>query len=114
MSKRHAEHHAELLEGLANQACEVADAPREPRRMLNEAQLLQVVPFARTTLYSMIKRGLFPKATFASPNRKFWFADQIAAWQDALETCDRYDHDRLRHGGRKPGRPGPIAAGLRG
>jgi prophage regulatory protein len=127
--KRRAAHHA-LIKGLSNRRPDVhesqgmpdaglihgppADAPREPRRMLTEAQLLQVVPFARTTLYHMIRNGLFPRATYASPNRRFWFADDVAKWQDALREVDHYDPDRPRRGGRKPGKPGPIAAGLRG
>jgi predicted DNA-binding transcriptional regulator AlpA len=125
MSKRRAEHHAELITGLANHRPDVREPQgmpdaglthgppdaREPRRMLTEAQLLEIVPFARTTLYHMIRNGLFPRATYASPNRRFWFADEIAAWQDALRECDHYNPDRPRRGGRKPG---PIAAGLRG
>ena len=62
-------------------------APRsiEPRRMLTEAQVLDIVPVGRTTLYQMVKEGRFPRGTYISPNRRIWFGDEVAAWQNALE-----------------------------
>src|SRR5689334_6116703 len=104
MSKR-AAHHAELLEGLANQSdtretqCALFDAglthgppvdAREPQRMLNEAQLLTLLPFGRTTLFAMIKRGAFPRGIYCSPNRRFWFAEDVAKWQAALVEHDHF------------------------
>jgi prophage regulatory protein len=50
-----------------------------PRRMLNEKQLLEIVPVGRTTLYRMEKTGRFPRSTCISPNRRVWLADQIVA-----------------------------------
>lgn len=58
--------------------------PLEPRRMLTEAQVLDLLPFGRTTLFSLIKTGGFPRGAYVSPNRRAWFADEIAHWQDAL------------------------------
>ena len=52
-----------------------------PRRMLNEKQVLQIVPVSSVTLWRMEKKGLFPKGTYISPNRKVWFEDEITAWQ---------------------------------
>jgi predicted DNA-binding transcriptional regulator AlpA len=62
-------------------------APRstEPRRMLTEAQVLDIVPVGRTTLFQMIKDGRFPRGTYISANRRIWFGDEVAAWQNALE-----------------------------
>jgi prophage regulatory protein len=85
--------------------CELADRerPREPRKMLSEDQVLDLVPFARTTLFSLIKNGAFPRATYASANRRFWFADEIADWQAALsEGNPLYNAARRRGGGRRP------------
>jgi prophage regulatory protein len=74
-------------------------APRsnEPRRMLTEAQVLEIVPVGRTTLFHMVRAGRFPKGTYISPNRRVWFADQITAWQSALDEHNpHYSPDRGR------------------
>jgi prophage regulatory protein len=76
-----------------------ADKP-EPRRMLNEKQVLAIVPVGRTTLYRMEKAGRFPKSTYISPNRRVWFADEIIAWQNAV---DEFDPNRGRGKGRRHG-----------
>jgi prophage regulatory protein len=52
-----------------------------PRRMLNEKQVLQIVPISPTTLWRLEKAGLFPKGTYISPNRKIWYEDEIIKWQ---------------------------------
>lgn len=70
----------------------------EPRRMLSEKQVLKVVPVARTTLYRMEKAGRFPRSTYISPNRRVWFADEIIAWQNAV---DEFDPKRGRGKGRR-------------
>jgi prophage regulatory protein len=69
-----------------------------PRRMLNEAQVLQVIPVSRTTLHRMQKAGRFPKSTYISPNRRVWFEDEIIAWQNAV---DEFDPRRGRGKGRR-------------
>jgi prophage regulatory protein len=75
----------------------------EPRRMLNEAQILDLLPFGRTTLNNLIKAGAFPRGTYVSPNRRAWFADQIARWQTALsENNPLYNPNRGRGRGRRP------------
>jgi predicted DNA-binding transcriptional regulator AlpA len=70
----------------------------EPRRMLSEKQVLEIVPVGRTTLYRMEKAGRFPRSTYISPNRRIWFADEIAAWQNAV---DEFDPNRGRGKGRR-------------
>lgn len=59
------------------------------RRMLNEAQVLQIIPVSRTTLYRMEKAGSFPPSTYISPNRRAWFEDEIAAWQKLVDERDQ-------------------------
>ena len=77
--------------------------PRAPRSMLSEAQLLDLFPFGRTTLFSLIKAGGFPRGTYVSPNRRAWFADEIAHWQDALSQGNPYfNPTRGRGRGRHP------------
>jgi hypothetical protein len=44
---------------------EVAPDKPEPRRMLNEAQVLALIPVSRTTPHRMTKTGRFPKGTYA-------------------------------------------------
>src|SRR5277367_4147342 len=69
-----------------------------PRRMLNEKQVLEIVPVGRTTLYRMEKAGRFPKSTYISPNRRVWFEDEIIAWQHAV---DEFNPNRGRGKGRR-------------
>ena len=75
-------------------------APDEtrPRRMLIEKQVLQIIPFSRTTLYRMEKEGKFPRSTYISPNRRVWYEDQIIAWQRAV---DEFNGSRGRGKGRR-------------
>ena len=42
----------------------------ELRRMLNEKQVLEIVPVSPVTLWRMEKAGLFPRGTFISPEQK--------------------------------------------
>ncbi|WP_456843641.1 helix-turn-helix transcriptional regulator [Bradyrhizobium sp. USDA 4510] len=85
------QHEAETRNG------ELDNAPR-PRRMLNEKQVLEIIPVGRTTLYRMEKAGRFPKSTYISPNRRVWYEDQIVRWQ---ETVDEFDRRRGRGKGRR-------------
>ena len=69
-----------------------------PRRMLNEKQVLEIVPISRSTLLRIQKRGKFPRSTYISPNRRVWFEDEIVAWQKAV---DEFDPNRGRGKGRR-------------
>jgi prophage regulatory protein len=69
-----------------------------PRRMLNEAQVLTLIPVSRTTLYRMAKNGRFPQGTYISPNRRVWFEDEVVAWQNAV---DEFNPNRGRGKGRR-------------
>jgi prophage regulatory protein len=70
-----------------------------PRRMLDETKVLQIIPVSRTTLFRMERSGRFPKSTYISPNRRVWFEDEVAAWQNAV---DERDPNRGRGKGRHP------------
>jgi prophage regulatory protein len=59
-----------------------------PRRMLNEKQVLAIIPVSRTTLFRMEKAGRFPKSTYISPNRRVWFEDEVVAWQNTVDACN--------------------------
>ena len=54
------------------------------RRMLNDEQVLEIVPVCRTTLWAMEKSGKFPQSTYITPNRRVWFEDEIIAWQNEV------------------------------
>src|SRR3954453_21475822 len=81
---------------------DMEDRPPEPRRMLSEKQVLEIVPIGRTTLYRMEKAGKFPRSTYISPNRRIWYEDEITAWQ---ATVNEFDPRRGR--GRRPS-PGAV------
>jgi len=74
-----------------------------PRRMLNEKQVLDIVPLSRTSIYRLEKAGKFPKSIYISPNRRIWYEDDIIAWQRAV---DEFDPKRGRGKGRRH-RPSP-------
>jgi prophage regulatory protein len=74
-----------------------------PRVMLNEDQVLALIPISRTTLFRLERDGKFPRSTYVSPNRRVWFADQVAAWQEAVD-----ERDPRR--GRGKGRRGRVAS----
>jgi prophage regulatory protein len=77
----------------------VSDKTSGPRRMLNEKQVLRIVPVSRTTLFRMEKAGRFPRSTYISPNRRVWFEDEIIAWQNAV---DEFNPNRGGGKGRRP------------
>ena len=68
-----------------------------PRRMLNERQVLEIVPVSATTLWRMEKAGKFPRSTYISPNRRVWFEDEITKWQNAV---NEFNPNRRRGKGR--------------
>jgi predicted DNA-binding transcriptional regulator AlpA len=57
--------------------------------MLNEKQVLAIVPVGRSTLWRMEKAGKFPRSTYISANRRVWFEDEITAWQNEIDGQDR-------------------------
>jgi prophage regulatory protein len=62
--------------------------PEKPRKMLNEKQVLELIPVARATLYRMEKDHRFPQSFYISPNRRVWFEDEIIAWQNVPGNFD--------------------------
>ena len=68
------------------------------RRMLNEKQVLDVVPLSRTSIYRLEKAGKFPRSTYISANRRIWYEDEIIAWQRAV---DEFNPSRGRGKGRR-------------
>src|SRR6516165_6674284 len=69
-----------------------------PRRMLNEKQVLDIVPLSRTSIYRLEKAGKFPRSTYISANRRIWYEDQIIDWQRAV---DEFNPNRGRGKGRR-------------
>ena len=69
-----------------------------PRRMLNEKQVLDIVPLSRTSIYRLERAGKFPRSTYISANRRIWYEDEIVAWQNAV---DEFNPTRGRGKGRR-------------
>jgi predicted DNA-binding transcriptional regulator AlpA len=67
----------------------LTDSSETARRMLNEKQVLAIVPVGHTTLWRLEKAGRFPRSTYISPNRRIWFEDEVAAWQKQIEGQGR-------------------------
>jgi prophage regulatory protein len=72
---------AEMANGAADKA--------GPRKMLNEKQVLQIIPVSAVTLWRMEKKGQFPKGSYISANRKIWYEDEIIAWQNEINGRGR-------------------------
>lgn len=66
------------------------------RRMLDVDQVLSVVPVSRMTLFRMERDGRFPPSVYISANRRAWYADEVAAWQQSLPTNGRITRRRAR------------------
>ena len=71
----------------------------EPRKMLVEDKILDIIPVSRSTLWRMERSGKFPRATYISANRRVWFEDQIIEWQN---TVDEFQPNRSRGKRRRP------------
>lgn len=71
------------------------------RPMLTERMVLELVPISRTTLWRLERSGKFPRAVYVSPNRRFWFRDQVIAWQTAINDNDERNPRRGRGKGRR-------------
>ena len=56
----------------------------QPRAMMSIEQVLTLIPVSRATLFRMEAEGRFPKGMYISGNRKAWFADEVIAWQNAI------------------------------
>jgi prophage regulatory protein len=67
-----------------------------PRKMLNLQEVLDIVPVGRSTLFRMMQLGHFPRGHFISPNRRFWYADEVELWQGNLPA------ETKRGRGRRP------------
>ena len=61
-------------------------APRPPRPMMSEAQVLKIVPVSPSTLKRMSEDGRFPARHQVSHNRVAYFSDEVADWQTQLST----------------------------
>lgn len=59
------------------------------RRMLGEREVLRLVPVSATTLWRMERKGLFPRGTFISPNKKIWWLDEVQRWQQEVDGRGR-------------------------
>ena len=68
---------------------EAAADTSEPRRMLNQEQVLRIVPVSPVTLWRMEKAGRFPKSSYISANRRVWFEDEIITWQREVDGRSR-------------------------
>jgi predicted DNA-binding transcriptional regulator AlpA len=77
------------------------------RPMIDEEELLKLIPMSRSTLHRMQKKGRFPQGKYVSENRKLYFADVVAQWQD---TVDEFNPNRGRGKGPRRRRVSPGAS----
>jgi predicted DNA-binding transcriptional regulator AlpA len=68
----------------------MADDTSGPRKMLTIDEVVSIVPVTKKTIYQMQRDGRFPRSHplfpgAKGPQRRFWYADEIRAWQNKLE-----------------------------
>jgi predicted DNA-binding transcriptional regulator AlpA len=74
-----------------------------PRLMLDEDEVEKISGLSRATRHRLIAKKQFPDGVYVAPNRKRWFASDIANWQRSLETDNPfYNPNRGRGHGRRP------------
>lgn len=54
-----------------------------PQGMSRAKDVLKFVPVSRTTLWTMVKNGKFPKPTKLSPTITVWRNADVLAWLEA-------------------------------
>ena len=73
----------------ASRTQEAAPDTSGPRRMLNQEQVLQIVPVCPVTLWRMEKAGRFRNRRTSARTGRVWFADEIIRWQDEVNGRGR-------------------------
>jgi predicted DNA-binding transcriptional regulator AlpA len=56
----------------------------EPHKMLSLDEVVAIVRVGKSTIRQWEGEGRFPRGRLLSANRKFWFADEVTAWQETL------------------------------
>jgi prophage regulatory protein len=72
----------------------MTDVPETARKMLDEAQVLALIPFRRTTLWRAVRDGQFPESSYISANRHAWFESDIIDWQNSVKGRGRSQRSR--------------------
>ena len=49
-------------------------------RLLTMADLKEIVPYSKPTIYQMIREGRFPKQVRLGPNRVAWLRSEVLRW----------------------------------
>jgi predicted DNA-binding transcriptional regulator AlpA len=74
-----------------------------PRPMLDEHEVEKITGLSRATRHRLTAKKQFPDGVYVAPNRKRWFAADIAAWQRSIETDNPFHNPtRGRGHGRRP------------
>ena len=61
-------------------------ADEEVREMITAEQVMARISVTRASLHRMEKDGHFPKGHLISPHKKFWFKDEVVAWQKKFQS----------------------------
>jgi predicted DNA-binding transcriptional regulator AlpA len=81
-----------------------------PRRMMLEAEVLDIVPISRSTLWRMERAGKFPKSTYISANKRCWYEDQIVEWQNTVNEFQPHRGRGFKKRAATPAQPDPEHA----
>lgn len=65
---------------------EIHNTPQIPERLYTTAQVLQIVPYHRVSLWRKVRTGTFPAPVILGPGRLAWRESDIVTWQASLES----------------------------
>ena len=58
-------------------------SPSTPVRLIRRDELLRLIPFGKSTLFTKIQEGSFPAPVALGARAVAWREDEIAAWIEA-------------------------------
>ena len=73
---------------------QVVDSPRDGHKLIPENAVLKRVPFGKTTLWDMIKKGRFPAPRRVTAHRKGWVDSEVDDWVISRPVVEQYADDK--------------------
>lgn len=64
---------------------ETVKQDNELRQMISMKEVLEKVPFSRSTLLRQVEEGNFPKPRPIASGRVAWYLDEVIQWQRDLD-----------------------------
>ncbi|WP_454621323.1 helix-turn-helix transcriptional regulator [Bradyrhizobium cenepequi] len=82
-----------------------------PRRMIDEKQLLEIIPISRSSLWRLQQADKFPRGILVTANKRLFYLDDIVAWQQSYQGFKPQRRGPGRPKKKRRGEPRDQAAG---